>query len=86
MSQPRLQDLLFVRGAKRKAELPPKSPLHAGVRSRGIPMHGPGTIPADKRQPVVRSPCLTWTLWMMGWGFRMPGGRPAKAPLSTIRG
>lgn len=79
----------FVCGAKHKAELPLKSPLHAGVLSRGIPTHGPGTIPADKHQPVLRSPwaarspCLTWTLWMMGWSFGLPGGRQAKAALST---
>lgn len=32
---------------------------------------------------AARSPCFTWTLWMTRWGFRLPGGREAKAPLST---
>lgn len=53
-----------------------------GCGAAGFPLTGQAPS-HDKRQPVVRSSCLTWTPWMMGWGFRMPGGRQAKAPLST---
>lgn len=48
MPQSGLQDFLFVCEAKHKAELPPKSPLHTGVLSRGIPTPGPGTMRAGK--------------------------------------